>query len=187
MKKFVLFGRSPFVNDVDREKIIEKNYTVGLNNFCAKNAVDMNFCFAKYVKPISAKTVVFCHFEKEAEQAVFYRPVPSRKPLLDPEFENGILKLACCCFVGSLAINWAILMKKEAVYLVGIDHVEDNKEFVHNDGVDDEFGHNMNAEIHQEFKKYVYECAKHIKIYQCNPSVKQEWKLPFVEIEELYA
>ena len=189
MKNLVLFGRSPFVNKIDRQKIIDNNITIGLNYFAANNAVDFSFCWDKYIRPMSCVTTTFYHFEAptvEDRNAIQYRPIISREPFPIADFVEGKLRLAFLCFIATAAINWAILMRKKALYLVGIDHVETDKRFIHNDNIDDEYGQNMNQEIHKTFKNYVYAATKYIDIYQTNPAVKDDWNLPFVEVESLY-
>lgn len=189
MKNLVLFGRSPFVNKIDRQKIIDNNITIGLNYFAANNAVDFSFCWDKYIKPKSAKTTTFYHFEAptvEDRNAIQYRPMISREPFPSVDFIEGKLRLAFLCFIATAAINWAILMRKKALYLVGIDHVETDKRFVHNDDIYDEHGQNMHPEMHKTFKNYVYAATKYIDIFQTNPKVKHDWNLPFVEVETLY-
>jgi hypothetical protein len=87
-------------------------------------------------------------------------------------------------FTPSLAINWAILKGYKKAYLVGIDHVESDLEFKHHDGINHPSA--MGPASHKSFKQYVYNCARHIKIFQTNPAVAKDWQLPFIEIEALY-
>lgn len=187
MRRLVIFGRSPFVNRINVQRIIDNNVTCGLNNFAESYEVHYNFCWKEFLMPMSLQTNVFYHFEEDENRlGEKYKPIASREPLLEMKIQDGIIHLAKANFIASVALNWGILLEYDEICLVGIDHVESDKSFMHFDGKYDEYGNTMTPEMHKEFKQYVYECAKHVRIYQTNPAVKDDWNLPYKDIGELY-
>lgn len=186
MRNLIMFGRSPFVNTVDVAALHYRYETLGFNHFGKKHPVDYLFSLNEYIEPISPRTRVFGHYEHDS-------PVGVKKiaysadtgPCLVPEYKNGFRCYAWYSFSPTAALDWAIAEGFDQVFLVGIDHVETDKRFEHNDGIDDHRGQNMIPELHQRMKSFVYACAQHMEIFQCNPAVKDQWKLPYRSVEDL--
>lgn len=188
MKPLIIFGRSPFINDVNVERLIETYDTVGFNLFATHFPVTYSFCFDQYFSPVDSKTISFIDARKQLRPpgAIPVMPVPGIEPIPIQSYTlDGYIKLSRTNFTPCLALNYAIIKKYTDVYLVGIDHVETDTKFVHHDGIETRYGQNIQPILHTQFKTYVYNCTKHINIYQTNPSVKDDWQLPFMDINSL--
>lgn len=191
MKTLILFGRSPFINEVDVPRILEAGHdTAGCNNFAAQFPVTTSWCLDRYIAPMSDKTQVFVRSRREAPPppgAIAIRPCSVPEPFLDDQRDNlGNQMLAWARFTPGAILNWAILQGYEAVYLVGVDHYPTDTRFEHYDGIDNEFGQNILPEMHERFRAYVMECSKHIKIYQTNPGVMRWWAIPYKGLIRIY-
>jgi len=190
MKTLVLFGRSPFINKVDVNRIIAAGHdTAGCNDFAAQFEVKTSWCMDKYIEPKSEKTTVFTRVRNNVPVPPGTCPIrvcSGLGPLLTKEFDGDYQKLNWVRFTPCLILNWALLEGYTEVYLVGIDHIPTDTQFEHFDGIDSEHGRNLNPEMHEAFRAYVAECAKHMKIYQTNPNVMRWWALPYRGLIHIY-
>lgn len=181
--ELVIFGRSPFINQVDVPLLLENYTTVGFNQFGKHHKVDHLFFFDDYYygyKP----TAVYLPKWFSQKHGIKYVPKPSDRPILSRQMKDNMIVLGHKYFTVSLALNWALLEGFKTIYLVGIDHVETDNQFKHHDGVD--LPANLTPKAHKDLKKYVYACAEHADIYQCNPAVAPDWELKYKDIRELY-
>lgn len=182
--ELVIFGRSPFLNTVDTAKLLSKYTTIGFNQFGRLFEPDFLFFFDQWYGGFIGNPVVyFPHWFKQGK-GIKYMPKPSDKPLLSGSKQDGMIVLGHKYFTVSIALNWAILQGFKRIYLVGIDHIESDEKFEHNDGTGCQS--RLTVKAHQGLKRFVYACAEHVEIYQTNPAVKGDWELPFIDIEELY-
>lgn len=181
----VVFGRSPFLQNVDIPWLIHKYKTVGFNDFCHAYEVDYGFSYDDVVKPKNmAKELFIPHWSSNTHGTKVVCKPHQKHPQPFKRYEDGNLILSFCLFSPSLALNWLLLHGFKTVYLVGIDHVETDKQFKHFDNI--ERPTEMSPTAHQKFKSYVYQCAKIMNIYQTNPAVKSGWELPFKPVESIY-
>jgi hypothetical protein len=184
--ELILFGRSPFIDKVDVPRLIEKYTTIGLNRFAQHYPVDHVFMFDRYFPHPLTGSAFFPHwFDYPMQDGQKFHSKASASPILTGEKKNDIPVLGYKYFTCSLALNWALLQGFTEIYLVGIDHVESDVKFVHHDG--DVADSKLSIKAHQALKEYFYSATKHANIYQTNPDVRNDWKLPFVDINQLYS
>lgn len=183
-KELVIFGRSPFVDTVDIPNLCQNYTTLGFNQFGRHHKVDYLFFFDAYYYGYKAGAAVYMPNWFEQKSGIKYIRKPSVKPIFGQQ-QDGMPVLGHKYFTVSLALNWALLQGFEKIYLVGIDHVETDTAFVHHDG--DDCPSNLTPDAHGRLKDYVYACAEHAEIYQCNPAVADDWKLPYRDVKTLYS
>lgn len=187
MKDLVIFGRSPFISQVDVPRLLERYTTLGFNKFGELYPVDYLFFFDDYYPLHKAHQVFIPSYFAPGLNGERYTAIQQDTPIMNGDFPDkhpSRLFLAHKHYTVSLALNWALLAGFERIYLVGIDHVETDKQFIHHDGYD--LPAELTPESHRALKQYVYECAKHAEIYQTNPAVAADWDLPYKDIKELY-
>lgn len=184
-KPLILFGNSPFINQVDVPALSAMADTVSMNHFTETHPTDYLFFFDDYFPGHNVKKQLFipAWFNHELD-GTRYNIEASSAPFLDSKYRrHDGLCFGHCYFTPSIAINWAILEQYTDIYLVGIDHVEHHKSFEHFDGR--ECQSHLTPDTHQAFKQYVYNATQHVSIFQCNPAVKDDWALPFKSVEDL--
>lgn len=184
-QELIVFGRSPFIKDVDVSALIERYPSLGFNGFGQHYPVDYLFFYDGYWNHHPDTEVFIPHWFDAKHPGTRYAPRPFDRPLTNEIFQEDIICLGHKYFTTSVALNWAILEGFETVYLVGVDHVETDKTFIHHDGSPCESM--LTPEAHAAFKQYVYNCLPHINIYQCNPAVADDWNLPYKDLSSLYA
>lgn len=181
----IIFGRSLFLNDVDIPNLIKNYTTMGFNQFGRNYNPSYLVFYDSYYMGFDPRSLVLMPKWFPQKHGIKYAPKPSAKPFLQESKDvDGFLQLGHKYYSPSIGINYAILKGQRDIYLVGIDHVESDKSFVHFDG--EESKPTLTPDSHIRFKEYIYNCAKHVNIYQCNPAVKDQWALPYKDIEELY-
>lgn len=182
----VIFGRSPFINQVDVPRLIERYSTVGFNQFGQHYETDYLFFFDQYFYSFKGAPQVFIPEWFPAHHAgTRYASKRVNKPILSRQTnKRGNLVLGHKYFTTSLALNWLILQGYKTAYLVGVDHIETDKQFRHHDNQD--LPSRLEPFAHQEFKRYVKRCLPYIDIVQTNSAVKNQWELPFLDVKCLY-
>lgn len=180
--ELIIFGRSPFLSTVNIPALLSVYTSIGFNEFGRLFEPDYLFFYdAWYDGFIGSPEVYAPHWFKQGCNK--YVPKPSDSPLVG-KLQNGMPCLGHRYFTVSVALNWAILQGFKRIYLVGVDHVEQQGRLEHHDGT---LGiSDVQPEAHKRLKQYVYNCTRHAEIYQTNPAVMDGWELPFRNIEELY-
>ncbi len=188
----VVFGRSPFINELDIHAIMDDYPSIGHNHFGQHYDVDWLFFYDRWYDHGEHKKIFYPYWfagnHPRPENSWQYQPKKSPKPI-DLYHQEGIEHngpvLGFRYFSPSISINWAMTWGGfDTIYLVGIDNVETDKQFTHHDGQD--MPSCLTPQAHQAFKQFVYECAKQVTIYQCNPAVKDSWELPFLDFGATY-
>lgn len=168
MKELIILGRSPFINDLKLQNIDYNRFDV---------------CCINYPIPD-----IRVHYLVSADREV--------KPILAPKTEwissntgwnlqktdriiqtQGIL--SWCIYSSSLAVNFGISRGYKRIYLGGVDLLENDKPFVHYDGVINKRVASISAA--KKEKEYLKQLAEHfnVELYQLNP--KADW-LEFKDI-----
>jgi hypothetical protein len=181
--ELVIFGRSPFIAQADVPALIKRYTTIGFNHFGRQYRPDYLFMFDAYYAGY-IPTVVFTPHHFPQRHGMKYVPVPSNEPLLNQPHDPRGIRLAHKYFTVSIALNWALTQGFKKIYLVGIDHVETDRQFRHHDGND--LPSTLTPKAHKALKDYVYRCAEHADIYQCNPAVAPDWQLKYKDVKEFY-
>ena len=169
MKDCLLIGRSPFVNKVKWNKVdFERFFVICCNYPVPDIPVDIVIARDDTPRPVLAPATKFI------SPRTNYKFVTEAKHETDIEF---------CCYTSSSACYLARKLGFKRGYLIGIDHVEDDKPFKHYDGI-------INNGVATSFSNKLcknYICSlKGISLYQTNPTVKEQWDLPFADIATLY-
>lgn len=185
MSEVIIFGRSPFIHQVDVPRLLPHYTTIGINRFSQDFATDYCVAFDDPIEPCKAKHKLYperfkTDFPSISPQGIiWYTPRIGRPDLLD-----SYMALEFSGFTVSVALNYALLMlNPSAIYLVGIDHNEQDAAFKHYDGVDG-YGE-LTPDRHRDIKTYIAGKSGILPIYQTNPDA-QGWNLPFKNLEELY-
>lgn len=184
--ELIIFGRSPFINQVDVPRLLDSFTTVGFNHFGKYHCVDYLFFFDDFYDGFYGprKGLFIPEWFAENLPGTRYAPKPLDRPLLKQTEGEKILQLAHKHYTASLALDWALLQGFSKIYLIGIDHVETDRAFAHHDGID---GYaELTPQSHRDFKEFVHNCAAHADIYQCNPAVADQWLLPYKDVRDLY-
>lgn len=183
MDRLVIFGRSPFINEIDVEAILRANPSAGINGFCKRYSTDYLFAFDGPIGAHKAR-IQFCPHWIEVE-GVEKLSIRHGGPLLTKEYQDGVLCVGFRYYTASMAVNWAALQGFKEIYLVGIDHIESQRDFDHFDQVDDPA--ELTPETHQGLKSFIADCLPLSKIYQTNPAVADDWPLEYKDVTTLYA
>lgn len=162
----LIIGRSPFVNQVDWCKIDYDRFLIICINYPVPDIpVDIVIAKDEWVKPVLAPATKFIS------------PNTGYNFTDKPIKENDIGFLT---YTSTSAVWLANKMGLKS-YLIGVDHKEDDKPFIHYDGI-------INNNIAMiESQKEVKNFISKYDTYQTNPTVRNEWDLPFVDIKSLYA
>ena len=93
--------------------------------------------------------------------------------------------LGFCLYTCSTALNYAYLKGYKNIYFIGVDLKEDNKPFTHWHGVTN----NLEVPITcaKQAKEYLYKYKKWVNMFQVNPEVSSEWSIPYYPIDRLYS
>ena len=189
-KDLIIFGGSPFVNTVDLKNIDTNNFDV-----LAINRPPLNIP----VHYLLAHDPDFraVHTQKEVKEILEQglNPVflaPKTEFIHETtgwKWKNDIISqedklLGFCIYSCSSALNFAYLKGYKNVYFVGVDLEENNKPFTHWHGVTNHT--QVSSACARRVKEYLYRYKKYLNIYQCNPKVKNEWKVEYCNIEKLY-
>lgn len=168
MKECLIIGRSPFINKVDWEKIDWGRFFVICINYPVPDIpVDVVIAKDDYVKPILAPATKFIS------------PNTGYKFTSEPKNENDI---GFVCYSSTSAVYYAVKQGFKKIYLIGVDHKEDDKPFIHYDGVLN--NRIASSKAQKEAKNYIYKF--NASIYQTNPQVKDEWLIPYKNIKIIY-
>lgn len=156
MKELIIFGRSPFINELKLGNIDYNRFDVLCINYPIPN-IKVHYVVSAdhWVEPILAPKTEWISENtgwefKKTENII--------------REEN---KLSWRYYSSSLAVNFAILRGYKTIYLAGVDLIEDNKPFNHYDGVVNK--RKVDASSCVAEKAYIKKLAKDIKIYQLNP------------------
>lgn len=166
MKALIIFGRSPFINELRLENIDYSKFDVCCINYPIPN-IKVHYVVSAdhWVKPILAPKTEW---------------ISENTGWKFKKTENIIRedkRLSWRYYSSSLAVNFAILRGYKTIYLAGIDLIEDNKPFTHYDGIVNK--RKVDASSCVEEKRYIKELARDVEIYQLNP--KANW-LPYKDI-----
>ena len=165
MNECLVIGRSPFVNKVKWSKIDFNRFFVICVNYPVPDIpVDIVIAKDEWVKPTLAPATKFIS------------PNTGYNFTRHPVKENDIGFLS---YTSTSAVWLANKMGLKS-YLIGIDHKEDNKPFLHYDGIQNK--NIATIESQKEVKNYISQ----YNVYQTNPTVKNEWGVPFIDIKSLY-
>lgn len=184
MKSVLLFGRSPFINQVNIPALLHHK-TAGINHIAAEHNMDYGFYYdAPPPKRLGARTAwVAPVWFDNADIKV--QPTPSSLPVLSKIEREGAQVVGFELFTVTLAVNWLILQGFKQIYLIGIDHVEQAGPMLEHTG--NYTAADITIEAHQRCKRFIERCQAGATIYQCNPAVKDGWALPYQDLMELYA
>lgn len=168
MKSCLIIGRSPFINQVKWDKINFDNFFVICINYPVPDIpVDVVIAKDEWVKPVLAP------------DTQFISPNTGYNFTDSPKSEKDI---GFCIFSSTSAVYYANKLGFRTVYLIGIDHKEDNKPFEHYDGIINKIPSSIDA--NKRAKQYIQ--SFDMTIYQTNPTVKSQWGLPFKNIKTIY-
>lgn len=165
MNECLIIGRSPFVNEVNWSKIDFNRFLVICINYPVPDIpVDIVIAKDEWVKPVLAPATQFIS------------PNTGYNFTSNPIKENDI---GFFMYTSTSAV-WLANRKGLKSYLIGVDHKEDDKPFLHYDGIQNK--NIATIESQKEVKKYISQ----YDVYQTNPTVKNEWGVPFIDIKSLY-
>lgn len=166
----LLIGRSPFVNNVDWSRIdFDRFFVICINYPVPDIPVDIVIARDDTPDPVLAPATKFISPRtnyKFKEKAV----LPN-----DIEF---------CCYTSSSAVFLAHKMGFKKAYLIGIDHIEDDKPFTHYDGIVNKGVATITS--NRLCKNYICSYKDKMSLYQTNPNCKDSWDLPYLDIATLY-
>lgn len=181
----IIFGRSPFINEVDVDALLPYYATVGFNTFGQHYPVDYLFFYDRYYDSHPHCLPIMPNWIDKPGVKII--PRASDRPVFPERYQDKTLVVGFKYFTVSIAVNWAILKGFRTIYLVGVDHNEEDRQFKRFDGDRTRTPTDLCPEAHQRVKRFIEACARVAKaqIYQCNPNAKG-WSLPHKSIEELY-
>lgn len=161
----LVIGRSPFVNEVEWDKIDFDRFLVICVNYPVPDIpVDIVVAKDDVVNPVLAPATKFI------------------SPNTGYNFCNNPTMPKDIGFLNYTSTSAVWLANKMGLksYLIGVDHREDDKPFYHYDGIQN---HNIaTIKSQKEVKNYISQ----YDVYQTNPTVKDEWDLPYIDIKSLY-
>lgn len=169
MKDCLVIGRSPFINKVKWDKVdFNRFFVICINYPVPDIPVDVVIARDDCVEPLLAP------------DTKFISPRTGYRFTDNPVSEKDI---GFCCYTSTSAVYYAVKQGFQNIYLIGVDHKEDNLPFSHYDGI----VNTRNALVvsQKEAKNHIYQFTG-CRIYQTNPTVKNEWGLPYKSIKSLY-
>ena len=192
MKDLIIFGGSPFVNTINLQCIDFNRFDI-----MAINRPPLNIP----VKYLIAHDCDFraVHSQQEVQETlkkglnpVFLAPKTEfihettgwkwKFDYISHSLEEKCLGF--CLYTCSTALNYAYLKGYKNIYFIGIDLKEDNKPFSHWHGVTNTI--EVPITCAQQAKEYLYRYKKWVKLYQCNPEIKDEWQVEYCPVDLLY-
>ena len=158
MKELIIFGRSPFINKLKLENIDYDRFDVCCINYPIPN-IKVHYVVSAdaRVQPILAPKTEWISKNTGWDFKKTDRIIQ----------EQGIL--SWCIYSSSLAVNFAITRGYKTMFLAGIDLFDDNKPFLHYDGVQNIKPASIDGTTKE--KEYIKELANkfNVNIYQVNP------------------
>ena len=192
MKDLIIFGGSPFINEVNLKRIDINRFDIMAINrpplnipvhYLVAHDTDFRACHTQEeVKNVFNKGLnpVFI-----APKTEFFHETTGWSWKYDYISHNIEEKcLGFCLYTCSSALNLAYLKGYKNVYFIGVDLVEDNKPFTHWHGVTNIL--NVPTTCAKKAKEYLYRYKKWLNIYQTNPNVISEWDCEYCPIDQLY-
>jgi hypothetical protein len=163
MKELIIFGRSPFINRLNLDKLDYTRFdTCCINgNIPQLKRVDYLVSADEFCKP---------YIRPETEwisKNNGWNIVKSEQTI------QQIQRLSWKHLSSDLAVNFAIMRGYKTIYLAGVDLVEDvNPQFHYNGSL---YKHRYMNETHRSEKEYIKRLGKDydVNIYQLNP--KCDW------------
>ena len=157
MKELLLFGRSPFINTLNLKNIDYNRFNVCCINYPIPN-IRVHYVVSadSWTKPILAPKTEW------VSQNTGWEFVKTDNIVQ----EEG--RLSWRIFSSSLAVNFAILRGYKTIYIAGVDLIEDDKPFIHYDGIVNTRKATKSGCIQE--KEYIKKLAKtyDVKLYQLN-------------------
>ena len=181
MTDCVIFGRSPFVNQVDCVALAARFHTIAINQAPCR----VNTLFSLWDAPPDPAPAdqVFVHWESN-HPGTKIATRGSHVPFLNGETRDGFPAVAWIAFSVSAVVNWCLIQGFERIYLVGVDHVDSDGQFKHWDASQSPKRSLLSC-CHQDLKRFIAECSKYAEIYQTNPTVAPHWPIPFKSISSM--
>lgn len=157
MKDLLIFGRSPFIKKLDLTKIDYNRFDVLCINYPIPDIKVHYVAAADYwSEPILASKTEFI------SQNTGWELTKTDERIITKEGH-----LSWAFFSSSLAVNFAILRGYQTAYLGGVDLIENDKPFIHYDGI---VNRNVSStEACRGEKSYIQKLGKKIQLYQLNP------------------
>lgn len=158
MKELLILGRSPFINKLKLNKINYNKYDVCCINYPIPN-IKVHYLVSAdaHVKPLLAPKTEWI----SQNNGWCFKKTDS---IIQ---EQGIL--SWCIYSSSLAVNFGITRGYKTMFLGGIDLFDDDKPFLHYDGIQNKKPAKSSGT--KKEKEYIKELAEkyEVKIYQLNP------------------
>lgn len=196
MKPCILFGRSPFINQIDVPRLTSQFYSIATNGFSRYFKVNTIVFFDEHQADYQADQawLPYYHSQRHNDPKVthYYPHCHSDTPLKQWQYHTRLdypeplPSLGYKCFGTSPAFNLATLTTGGPIFLVGVDHIESQETFTHFDGTGCEPGTTFTQGSHRSLKYFIGSVQPTIKVYQCNPDVANDWPVPYYPIEDLY-
>ena len=190
MKDLIIFGGSPFINTIDKQRIDLSRFDILAIN---RPPLDIP------VHYLVAHDIDFraCHTQEEVQKTlkkglnpVFIAPKTEfihettgwqwKFDYISHDINEKCLGFAL--YTCSSALNFAYLKGYKNIYFIGVDLEENNQPFTHWHGVTNLVP--VPNRCARQAKNYLYRYKKYLNIYQCNPNVN--WDCPYYPVEKLY-
>jgi hypothetical protein len=187
LEKVIIFGRSPFINEIKEfiPELQENYFNIGINSFPVTfpNVDLWSFIDEKTLLNIiihnykGQKILSDSSFQDDLElydinNYELFETIEHHEPILDiPNclaYQNITL---------TIVLNWCIKQGIKEVYLIGHDISPDWSYF------DSEASQNAEEKFLKEIRHFIYKCQDYTKIFQCNPN--SDLELPKKNIRKL--
>lgn len=159
MRDLIIFGRSPFINQLKLENIDYNKFDVCCINYPIPNIKVHYLCSADVnVKPMVAPRTEWISSNTGWDLHK-----------TEDEIIQEIGVLSWCIYSSSLAVNFGISRGYKTIYLGGVDLIENDLPFEHYDGIKNI--RPARASGVKKEKEYIKKLAEKfdVKIYQLNP------------------
>ena len=161
MKELIIFGRSPFINQFNFDKLDYDRFDI-----CCINSKIPSLKRVDYI--VSADEWVRPEIPEGCEWISVnngWDIIKTERIIQQPQ------RLSWKHYSSDLAVNFAVMRGYKTIYLAGIDLVEDNKPFYHYDGIMNDY--NAPAAGSRDEKELIKKLCEDagVKIYQLNPEM----------------
>ena len=194
-KTLILFGRSPFINEIAEfiPELCKKYHTMGCNYFVNSfPEVEYVVFYDDLVPKVEPKHKIITN-TKYCTSATYksYNLLQNHrnKSLYiinknSKEFSPNSLILNFCIHTPSMALNWAYLNGFKKVIIAGIDLTLENNAHFDKDTTPDRDGHDFNVPAITAARNHLENVTRrYLRVYQLNPN--SDIQIPKVKISDL--
>ncbi len=171
-KEIIIFGRSPFINKINFDKIDYNRFDICCINECLSKLKRIDYVVSAdaFCTPYIRPETEWISSNNGWKIVKSERIIQQERTLPDGRVEQ---QLSWKHLSADLAVNFAIMRGYKVIYLAGIDLIEGLEKQYHYNRTP--YNHRYMDETHRSEKEYIKKLCEDagVKIYQLNP--ESDW------------